>query len=98
MIKALTEKQLDKGLFALSGWQLNKKRTELTKAFEFSSFIAGLSFAAKIAVHAELLKHHPTLELTNTRVKVILTTASVKGLTKSDIELATRIEKLNTAK
>lgn len=92
--KPLTGNQIAKKVSQLSGWQLNKKETELTKTFATHSFVKGLSFVAKIAVHAEVLGHHPDIELSYAKVKVKLTTHDVKGLTTKDFELAKKIEAL----
>ncbi len=92
--RPLTAKDIDKKFKAISEWQLNKKKTELTKTFEFPSFITGLAFCAKITVHAEILNHHPVLELSYGKVKVTLTTHDAKGLTNADFELAKKIDSL----
>lgn len=91
-MKQLTEKQIEKKLLQISGWHLNKKQTELVKTFSFSSYVSGLAFIAKIAVHAELLDHHPTVELSYKKVVVTLTTHDVKGLSVKDFDLAKRID------
>jgi len=93
-VKVLSGKQIDQGLKALSEWMLNKKKTELTKTFAFPSFITALAFVAKITVHAEILDHHPVIELSYGKVKVKLTTTEVRGITKIDFELAERIDKM----
>jgi 4a-hydroxytetrahydrobiopterin dehydratase len=90
--KPLTQKEITKRLSALSEWQLNKKETQITKSFATENFISGLSFVAKIAVHAELLNHHPDIELSYQTVKVTLTTHEVKGVTALDFDLAKRID------
>lgn len=94
--KTLTEPQILKKLAGISGWMTNKKQTELSKSFDTSSFVDGLSLVARITVHAELMNHHPTIELSYDAVKVTLTTHDVKGLTAKDFELAERIDKLGS--
>lgn len=88
------DKAVEKNLKKISGWTLNAKVTEISKTFEFESFIKALEFVAKVAVHAEILNHHPTIELSFGRVKVRLTTDEAKGLTNLDFELAKRIDGL----
>lgn len=92
--KQLTKKEIDKHLKNLSAWKVNSKNTHLTRSFAFPTFVSGLAFAAKITVHAEVLDHHPEIVLTYGSVKVTLTTHDAKGLTKSDFELAERIDNL----
>jgi 4a-hydroxytetrahydrobiopterin dehydratase len=78
----------------LDGWVLNAKATEISKSIEFTSFINALAFVAKIAVHAEILDHHPTITLSYKTVTILLTTHDKGGLTKLDFELAKRIDLL----
>lgn len=92
--RLLTEADIDKKLKAISAWELNKKKTELSKTFEFPSFITGLAFIAKVTVHAEVMEHHPVIELSYGKVKVKLTTHDAKGLTTADFELARKIDNL----
>jgi 4a-hydroxytetrahydrobiopterin dehydratase len=95
MPKLLTQKQIEKNLTDLSPWVLNKKGTEIKKTFKTKSFIGGLSFIAKVAVHAELLDHHPSIELEYQTVTVKLSTHDAGGLTKLDFDLAKRIDALS---
>ncbi len=96
-VTPLTIKQIDKRLLGLSEWKLNAKKTVLSRSFELPNFIAGLAFVAKITVHAEVMGHHPDVELTYSTVKVEITTHDAKGLTKLDFELAERINRLKVA-
>jgi len=93
--KAFAKKDVEKHLRELSEWKPNAKHTQISKSFPFPSFISALAFVAKISVHAEVLNHHPTIELSYGNVKVTLTTHDAKGLTKSDFELARRVEGLS---
>ncbi len=93
--KKLSNTDITKKLLKISGWSVNTKGTELSKIFSVSTFVSGLSLVAKIAVHAEVMGHHPTIELSYGKVKVKLTTHDVKGLTRLDFELATRINNLS---
>ncbi len=94
--KKLTASELDKKIKNISDWHLNSKETELSRTFAFSNFVDGLAFVAKIAVHAELLAHHPEIELSYGKVKVKLTTHEVKGLSSLDFDLAKRIDNFRT--
>lgn len=92
--RAYSEKDIAERLKALSGWEITKKGTTLSKTFSVSNFVSGLAFAAKIAVHAEILGHHPDIGLSYDKVKISLTTHDAGGLTKKDFELAARIDRL----
>ncbi|MCD5381844.1 MAG: 4a-hydroxytetrahydrobiopterin dehydratase [Candidatus Pacebacteria bacterium] len=92
--KVFGEKEVQKRIEALSEWVPNKKHTQLSKTFTFPSFITALAFVAKITVHAEVIDHHPTIELSYGKVKVKLATHEPKGLTTKDFDLAKRIDRL----
>jgi 4a-hydroxytetrahydrobiopterin dehydratase len=92
--KKLKLVDIEKQLLKLSDWKLNAKQTELTRVFAFPSFITALSFVAKVTVHAEVMGHHPVVELSYGKVKIKLSTEDVSGLTKADFELAKKIDAL----
>ncbi len=62
-LKLLTQKERLAKLKKLPLWKLNKKETELSRRISTKAFVDGLVLAARIAVHAEILEHHPTIEL-----------------------------------
>jgi len=92
--KALTKKQVEKKLEKLDGWKLNTKGTQITKTFAFKNFVTALAFVAKVAVHAEVMQHHPDIELSYGSVKIKLTTHDVGGLSDADFALAVRIDEM----
>lgn len=92
--KQFSKREVEKRLQNLSGWEVNKTHTTLAKSFESPSYLSGLAFVAKIAVHAEVLEHHPEITLSYGQVDVSLSTHDAKGLTAKDFELAERIDGL----
>lgn len=95
--KKLTAKEIDKWAEKHDAWTASAKHESLTQSFSFSSAVAALAFVAKVTVHAELLQHHPIIELSHGKVKIKLHTNEVKGLTKKDFDLAKRIDGLQCA-
>lgn len=93
--KAFTEKEAKKRLEKLSEWKPNAKHTQISKSYSFPNFVSALAFLAKVTVHAEVMNHHPEIELSYGTLKVILSTANVSGLSKYDFELAGRIDGLS---
>lgn len=93
-IKKLTAKDIEKHIALLDCWTLNARKTEISKLFATTSFISALAFVARITVHAEVLGHHPVIELSHSKVKVRLSTEDVKALTKLDFDLAKKIDGL----
>jgi 4a-hydroxytetrahydrobiopterin dehydratase len=95
--KKLTPSDIEKRVGKFQTWTPSTKHDMLTQTFVFPSAVAALAFAAKITVHAELIQHHPIIELAEGKVKVKLSTTSVKGLTTKDFDLAKRIDGLRAA-
>lgn len=95
--KILSEKQLVSQLKSLPGWKTNPAQTVLKARFSQPDYISGLVFIARVAVHAELLQHHPDITYTYNTVAVSLSTHDSGGITKLDIELAKRISTLTTS-
>jgi 4a-hydroxytetrahydrobiopterin dehydratase len=92
--KLLTQKERTMKLKKLPSWKLNKKETEISRKIRTNAFVDGLVLSARIAVHAEILEHHPTIELAYGEVTITLTTHDAKGITAKDTELAHRIDTL----
>jgi 4a-hydroxytetrahydrobiopterin dehydratase len=92
--KPFKAKDVDKHLKKLSEWQTNKTKTQIQRTIEVSSFVAALALLAKITVYAEVLQHHPDIELSYGKLKIKITTHEAKGLTKADFELAKKIDEI----
>jgi 4a-hydroxytetrahydrobiopterin dehydratase len=92
--KVLTEKQRAKALQALPDWKVNANGTFIKATFKQPDYISGLAFIARIAVHAEVLQHHPDITYTYSSVSVKLTTHDLKGVSELDILLAQKITTL----
>ncbi|MDZ4403707.1 4a-hydroxytetrahydrobiopterin dehydratase [Prosthecobacter sp.] len=88
----LNEAAVQQALIALPGWQVEGR--ELTKEFQFASYLAGIEFVRQVARLAEEMNHHPDLLVRWRKVSVRLTTHSAGGLTKLDVELAGKIAAL----
>jgi 4a-hydroxytetrahydrobiopterin dehydratase len=64
----------------------------LHATFDTGSFVTGTDFVRRIADLAEAANHHPDIDLRYGRVRVRTISHDVGGITRRDIELATRIE------
>ena len=96
-MKSLTAKELKKVAKLDNDWKLTAKDTKLTKTYTFDKHIDALIFIARVTVNAEILKHHPDITFTYCKVKVTLTSHDIKALSKQDLLLMARIERLSTA-
>lgn len=74
----------------MTGWTL--EGGQITKTFEFPTYLAGATFVSTIAHLAEGMDHHPDLDLRYQKLRVALNTHDVGGISPLDFELARRIE------
>lgn len=79
----------------LQGW--SRVGDNIEKNYEFKDFAGALAFVNQVAEQAEEMDHHPDIFLHDwNQVRITVSTHSAKGITQNDIELAERLEKLNT--
>ena len=88
----LTEAELAEALNMLPGWELQDG--QISKTYEFGSYLSGVDFATSLANEAEERDHHPDILITWRKVKVSLSTHSEGGITEKDTELASFAESL----
>jgi 4a-hydroxytetrahydrobiopterin dehydratase len=69
--------------------------SSLRRDFRFETFRAAFSRATAIALLAEEQGHHPDLEIGWGRLRVLLTTHSIGGLSHNDFVMAAKIDHLN---
>lgn len=99
-VSAYTTEEVNKNLIELGGgWKSSKVFLEtgeqvdcIRNKYIFENYIDPAAFAQKITPIAENLGHHPELTFSWGYLTVKLWTFSVKGLTKSDFILASKIE------
>jgi 4a-hydroxytetrahydrobiopterin dehydratase len=77
-------------------WILNSK--ELRREFDFKNFRQAMKFVNRVAEVAEEQGHHPDIFIYYNKVKLVLSTHKIGGLSDNDFILAARIgELLETA-
>lgn len=75
-------------------WQLLHHGRLIAREFKFINFKEALNFTNKIGEIAESENHHPDLSLKWGLVRVEIFTHDASGLTKSDFNLASKIDQL----
>ena len=75
------------------GWQVAEER-QLEKEYRFKDFREALGFTNKIGELAEAQGHHPDIYLAWGKVKLIIWTHKINGLTESDFVLAAKADRL----
>lgn len=66
----------------------------ISRTFEFDEFMEAIDFVNSVAEIAEEAQHHPDIDIRFNTVTLVLTTHDLGGLTKSDFEVAARIDNL----
>ena len=89
----MTESEVRGRLAEVPGWSA-AGNARLTRDFAFTDHVEAFGFVTRVAMIAEKLDHHPDLRIVYNRVEITLSTHDANGLTKSDFELATRINAL----
>jgi 4a-hydroxytetrahydrobiopterin dehydratase len=88
--KPFTVEEAKVRLKDLQGWVLQSG--SIQKEFRFRSYLACLDFAYSLGKIAELENHHPDLFIGWRRVKVVLSTHAIKGLSQNDFIIAAKSE------
>lgn len=89
-VKPFTIEEARERLEDLPGWILES--SSIQKEFRFKSYLGGLDFAYSVGKIAELENHHPDLLIGWHRVRVVLTTHTIKGLSQNDFVMAAKSE------
>ncbi len=82
-------------LLAAGTWR--REGTALTRTFTFKGFKGAMAFANRVAAAANEANHHPDVHVERYRtVRIVLTTHATGGISDADVDLARRIEELET--
>ena len=90
MRQKLSDLEIQRALGGLSGW--SRRGETLTKTYTFEKFAEGIAFVGRVAKIADEMDHHPDIDIRYTKVTMTLSTHDAGGITKSDLDLAERIE------
>ena len=84
---------LNEVLSKLNSWESTKDgREAVVKEFKFVDFKNAFSFMTSIALKSEEVGHHPEWFNVYNKVKIILTTHDVGGLSEKDVMLGQFID------
>ncbi len=90
----LTYSEAEEFLAQVQRWTLSEDGKKISKSFKFKDFVTAMEFANKITPVAEHEGHHPDLFVGWGKVRVELSTHSIKGLSENDFILAAKIDVL----
>jgi 4a-hydroxytetrahydrobiopterin dehydratase len=95
MSQLLTDSEVSQQLGRLPNWsRAEGDEPAITATYELADFVAALDFVNRVGHEAELMNHHPDIDIRWNTVTLVLSTHSEGGLTRNDIELAHRINEV----
>ena len=77
-------------------WALDPKKPRIAREFTFPDFVAAMKFVNAVADLAESEGHHHDIHINWNRVKLVLWTHDLGGLSENDFVLAAKIDGLKT--
>ena len=87
----LDREEAGKYMQIVPGWDLSEDGKNITKLFKFKDFIGAINFVNKISEIAESEGHHQDINICYNKVKLILSTHAIGGLSENDFILAAKI-------
>ncbi len=78
------------------GWRVVDEH-HLERTFTFPNFLGALAFTNRVGELAEEVNHHPDIELGWGRVKVLVWTHKINGLTESDFIFSAKVDRIQPA-
>jgi 4a-hydroxytetrahydrobiopterin dehydratase len=79
----------------VDGWELKENKL-IFKTFKFKSFREAIFFVNQVANVAEEEGHHPDIHVYYKKVKLVLATHAIKGLSENDFIMASKLDLLYT--
>ena len=76
----------------VSGWELAKDGLSIEKNVVFKNFDKAMDFVTMVADAAEFEGHHPDIDIRYNKVKLVLSTHAIGGLSENDFILAAKID------
>lgn len=89
MARLLNDEEVTRQLYDLPGW--SREGDAIVASIEAPDFPAAIRIVTSVAEGAELMNHHPDIDIRWRTTKWLLTTHDAGGLSQLDIELAHRI-------
>ncbi len=93
----MSDTEVKAALADLPGWEV--AGSDIVKEYKFADFAAAMAFVDRVAEAAEDANHHPDILVHGwNKVRLILSTHSVGGLTQADLDMASRLDEVPRAR
>lgn len=93
-LKPLTKTEAERLMAELTGWDLSRDGKSIEKDLIFKNFDKAMDFVNMVADLAEFEQHHPDIDIRYNKVKLVLSTHSIGGLSRNDFILASKIDRI----
>lgn len=93
-IAPLTKADAEETMKHVPGWTLADDGKLISRDFAFKDFKEAMTFVNKVADIAEGEGHHPDISIMWNKVKLILSTHAINGLSTNDFILAAKVNQL----
>ena|ERR1043166_7855924 len=93
-VKPLSADEAAKLAGEVPKWKLRKDEPRLWREFTFKDFVRAMKFVNKVADLAESEGHHPDIHIHWNRVKLVLWTHDIGGLSENDFIVAAKVDTL----
>jgi 4a-hydroxytetrahydrobiopterin dehydratase len=91
---AMTAQETAQFISKVMGWEL-VENIKIKKEFKFKDFKESLNFVNKVGGLAEEEGHHPNITIIFNKVRIILSTHAIGGLSQNDFIMAAKIDRIN---
>jgi 4a-hydroxytetrahydrobiopterin dehydratase len=90
--RRLTGDEIELALSQLAGWKIVGEK--LHREYRFQDFVEAWGFMSSAALVVQQMDHHPEWSNVWADVRIDLVTHDAGGITRTDVELARRLEAL----
>ena len=90
-IPPLSQKEAEKLLSEVPGWELRDNATKIERTFKFGDFVSALNFVNKVAELAESEGHHPDISFGWGYCHILFYTHKIGGLHENDFIMAAKV-------
>ena len=90
----MNQDEIESRLEALPQWARDNASGGIVRNLEFPTFADGIAFVNRVATVADEHDHHPDIDIRYRRLKIVLVSHDVGGLSKRDFKMASLIDGL----
>ena len=93
-ISPMTQKEAERLLSEVPGWELKKGSAKIEGKFKFPDFLSALKFVNQVGKLAETEGHHPDITFGWGYCHILFFTHKIKGLHENDFIMASKVNAL----